>query len=68
MLSRQLLLSSDVRLSLHTDLKVPDNQASCLDMQVIEGFRPYCLVTKGGFFAMATQSRTSPPRAVQAAL
>lgn len=66
--SGQLLLSSDVRLSLHTDLSVSDTRAPCLDMQVVEDFSPYCLVTRGVFLAMVTQSRTSPPRAIEAAL
>ena len=68
LLSRGLLLSSDLRLSLRIGLSVPDAEVSCLDMQVVEDFRPYCLVVRGDFLAMANQSRTSPPRVAQVAL
>ena len=63
-----LPLSSDHRLTLHTDLSGSDVQASCVDMQVIEDFRPYYLVTKGDFLATVNQSRTSPLRVAQAVL
>ena len=60
-------------------MSVPDTQASCVDMQVIEDFSPYYLVTKGDFMqsiyeikgdflAMVNQSRTSPFRVAQAVL
>ena len=68
LLSRQLLLSSDLRLTEHIDLSVPDAQAYCLDRQVVEDFRPHCLVVLGDFLAMANQFRSSPPHITQGAL
>ena len=68
LLSRQLLLSSDLRVSLRIDLSVPDVQASCLNMQVVEDFSSYCLVAQDDFPAMANQFRTIPPRVAQVAL
>ena len=65
LLSRQLLLSSYLRLSLHIDLSVPDVQAFCQDMQVVKDFRPYCLVAQDDFLAKVNQSHPGPPCVAQ---